>query len=352
MKEYKRKKGVSLPSLPAFAEAQAEELRVLCLLSESDAPLSAEELASLLSLDIGEVKDALSFWRGGGAITATQRKETKEIKEAKEEKATDTAPRSETLKAAVSAAADRPVRRSDTLPDYSAAEAAAIVEKEDLSSFLTECQSVFGKEFSPRDTGVVLGLCKELSLPTDYILLLIAYCQGLDEGGRAAKPMRYVEKVAFSLFDRGIRTTEALTAYIDERTRFRAEERELRRLLGLGERALTAKEETFFTRWFAEYGFSMAVIKRAYDLCADRTGKYSAPYMEKILSDWNKAGCKTVADVDRQIASEHEKKPAPAKNGKKGLSAAAIKEKDEMRTLDVEDFFSKALTRSYTEQKK
>lgn len=355
MKEYKLKKGVSLASLPAFSEATAEELRVLCLLFESELPLSAEALAEALGCEIGEMKDALSFWRGGGAITAVQKRKTETASIQAPARESDPnegeKTRSDKLKAAVSAAADRPVKRADTLPDYSPAEAARLVEEHDLASFLTECQSVYGKEFSPRDTAVVLGLCRELSLPTDYILLLIAYCQGMEEATRGTKPMRYVEKVAFSLFDAGVRTTEALTAYIDEKTRFAPVEKELRRTLGLGDRPLTAKEETLFPRWLSEYAFPMAVIKRAYDLCVDRKNKYSADYMEGILSSWNKAGCKTAADVDRHIEAEKAKRPAPA-TGKRGLSAAAIKEKDEMRSIDVDNFFSQALNRSYSDEGK
>lgn len=362
MKEYKRKKGVSLADLPAFAEASAEELRVLCLIAESDRPLSAEELASLLGISQGEAKDALSFWRGGGAITATQRRAEGATEEEKPKAVPapvqtapreDTPSRSEKLKAAVAATDARPVTRGDTLPDYTAEEAARIVEEQDLASFLSECQSVYGKEFSPRDTGVVLGLCRELGLSPDYVLLLIAYCQGMDEAARGNKPMRYIEKVAFSLFDAGIRTTEALTAYIDDKTRFSAEEKELRRLLGLGDRPLTAKEEILFTRWFKEYAFPLSVIKLAYDACVDRKNKYDASYMEGILSAWNKAGCKNAADVENHQKAEREKAPAPTRSGgKKGLSAAAIKEKDDMRTIDVENFFSRALTRSYTEDEK
>lgn len=354
MKEYRFKKGVSLSALPAFSEAQAEELRVLCLLCHSDTPLTAEELSALLGADIGDVKDALSFWRGGGAITAAVRKTAEAAREqkapAQEEPPAERDTRSQKLKEAVSTHSHRPVKHADSLPDYSAAEAASIVQKEDLASFIAECQSVYGKEFGPRDTSVVLGLYHELSLPADYILLLIAYCQGMDETVRGTKPMRYVEKVAFSLFDEGVRTTEALTAYIDQKSRFGAEEKELRRTLGLGDRPLTAKEETLFPRWLGEYAFPLSVIKRAYDLCADHKNKYNADYMEGILSAWNKAGCKTAADVEAYLTREREKAPPAAKGGKKGLSAAAIKEKDEMRSFDVDNFFANALTRSYTDK--
>jgi DnaD/phage-associated family protein len=354
LKQYKLKNGVSLASLSAFSEADADELRVLCLLASAPHPLSADELAVLLGTEVGAVKDALSFWRGGGAVTGATRKAeassdttTEAPKKVTEEKPTKTAAPSEAVKARVDATKSRPVQKEDRLPDYSPAEAAEIVEEENLARFVAACEGVYGKSFSPRDTATVLGLYRELSLSTDYILLLLAYCQG-DESGRGKKPMRYVEKVAFTLFDEGIRTAEALTAYIDEKTRFRDEERELRRILGMGERPLTTKEETLFPRWLSEYGFSLSVIKHAYDLCAAARNKYDVAYMEGILSKWNKAGCKNLADVNALQEKEKANRPVPTKNGKRGLSAAAEKEKDEMRTLEVEDFFAKAIERSYS----
>lgn len=346
MKEYKLKTGISLAALSAFAEADADELRVLCLLASAPHPLSADELAALLGTDAGAVKDALSFWRGGGAITGTTRKAEGGNTAAEPQQKAASSP-SENTKTRVEKTKTRPVQSEDRLPDYSPAEAAEIVEEENLARFVAACEGVYGKSFSPRDTATVLGLYRELSLSTDYILLLLAYCQG-DESGRGKKPMRYVEKVAFTLFDEGIRTAEALTAYIDEKTRFRDEERELRRILGMGERPLTTKEETLFPRWLSEYGFSLSVIKHAYDLCAAARNKYDVAYMEGILSKWNKAGCKNLADVNALQEKEKANRPVPTKNGKRGLSAAAEKEKDEMRTLEVEDFFAKAIERSYS----
>lgn len=356
MKEYKLKTGVSLSSLAAFSEASEGELRVLCLLASAPHPLSAEELAALLGSDIGAVKDALSFWRGGGAVTGTTRKEEAlrdTPSEPPKKKATAEAEKNgavssgEKLKETVEKTKHRPVKQEDRLPDYSPAEAAQILEEDNLATFVSACEGVYGKSFSPRDTATVLGLYRELALPTDYILLLLAYCQG-DEGGRGKKPMRYVEKVAFTLFDEGIRTAEALTAYIDEKTRFRTDERELRRILGMSDRPLTAKEETLFPRWLSEYGFSLSVVKRAYDLCAGARNKYDVSYMEGILSRWNKAGCKSLADVDALAEREKASRPAPKGGGKRGLSAAAEKEKDDMRSLEVEDFFAKAIERSYS----
>ncbi len=364
MKEYKKKAGVTLSSLPAFAEASAEELRVILLFWEKET-LSAEEVSSLLSLSLGEAKDALSFWRGSGALTAVTAKE--KAKENKKEENKDTA--KETLLAQVEALKSRPVPTTDTLPVYPEGMLAQFIEEEDLASFVSECQSIHRKQYSPSEIGTVVALHKELHLPTDYICLLIAYCKKAihyDLGGkgeekkakkeRQSLPMRYVETTAFDLFDRGITTTEALTAYIEKRTRYGAEEKFLRETFSLGDRRLAAFEEEAFSRWFETYGYNRAVILAAYDEAAasSQTNAVKINYVDGILSRWNKEGCKTIADV--QVLREKEKAARAAaktgaQKGGRGLSAAAIKEKEDMRSLAVDDFFAKALARSYDNEK-
>ena len=57
---------------------------------------------------------------------------------------------------------------------------------------------------------------------------------------------------------------------------------------------------------------------------------------------------KSLADVDALAEKERASRPTPKSGGKRGLSAAAEKEKDDMRSLEVEDFFAKAIERSYS----
>ena len=361
MKIYKKKAGVTLSSLPAFAEASAEELRVLLLFWEKET-LSAEEIASLLSLPVGEAKDALAFWRGGGALTGATAKE----KAAPEEKKATDAKRA--LLAQVEALKNRPVPSADVLPVYPEGELAKAIEEGDLSSFIAECQAIHRKQYSPGDINTVVALHKELHLPTDYICLLIAYCksavhcdtqeaEGANGEEKKSKkrekqklPMRYVETTAFDLFDRGITTTDALTAYIERRTRYGEAEKFIRETFGLKDRRLAAFEEEIIERWFGAYGYNRAVILAAYEAAAASTSNITLKYTDGIVTRWNKAGCKNIADVHALIEKEKTERSAAktaAAGGKKGLSAAAIKEKEDMRSLEVDDFFAKALTRSY-----
>ena len=320
MKRYIRS-GRAPEKTEAFYNASPEELRVLALIFGAEEPLSAEELAALAHLDgLGDAKDALAFWRGAGLIkTATAKKEAPRVTPIEEEK-----PKK------------RPVRSADALPDYSGKALSDLIEKGNLASFIEACQQIYGKVLSSTDINILVGLHEELHFSCEYICLLLEYY-----GEKAKKPMRYVEKVAFSLYDRGVLSFEELEAHIEKQRLMRSREGALRKLFGIGERALSSKEEEAFTRWCTEYGYDDAVIGLAYDLTVGATGKASVSYADKIISRFNTAGCKTAADANALLEKEKTEKA-----GKKA-SHAKEKEKDEMRSFDVDDFFAHALDRSY-----
>lgn len=324
MKRYIRSEK-SLSQSEAFFSASEDELRALCLLMASEEPLSAEDIFAQAHLaSLGDAKDALAFWRGAGLIkTATKKKE------AQSEIPTE-----------ASVKGNRPVRSPDALPVYSGHELSHLIEKGNLASFIEACQQIYGKVLSSTDIGILVGLKEELRLDCEYICLLLEYY-----GEKAKKPMRYVEKVAFSLYDGGVTSFELLEAHIEKHRCMKSREGALRKLFGMGERALTSKEEEAFTRWCVEYGYDDALIGLAYDLTVGATGKASVAYADKIISRWNTEGCKTAADAAAFFEKERAEKTAKGKN--MGAGAKKEAEKDAMRSFDVDDFFAHALDRSY-----
>lgn len=315
----------------AFLSASEEELRVLVLLLAADEPLSAEDLQDLAGLaTLGDAKDALAFWRGAGLIrTATKKKEA--------------APPAETVEDTPAADEEKPqkkkkpVRAADELPTYSGSALSEMIERDNLASFIETCQEIYGKVLSSTDINVLVGLKEELHFDCESICLILSYY-----AEKAKKPMRYVEKVAFSLYDNGIVSYAQIEAHLERKRRLDTREGTLRKLFGIGERALTAKEEAAFIRWCEEYGYDDAVIGMAYEQTVNTTGKAAVPYTDTILTRWNKAGCKNAADVLALMERERaERTPHTPTKGEKRT------EQDEMRSFDVDDFFRHALDRSY-----
>lgn len=301
-------------TLPAFRTASADELRVLFAV-KARGSATVGELESLTLLDGDTVRGALAFWRGAGALCECAEGENKK----------------------------KPIESADRLSPYSPAEAAELIEGENLASFIEVCQESYGKVLSPTDIDILIGLHDQLCFSCEYICLLVAF---LSRYGR--KPMRYVEKVAFSLYDRGVLTVEALTDYIEKKTRAERREGKLRRLFGIGERALTKKEDECFLRWSEEYGFDDKVIGLAYDITVGATGKATVAYADKIIRRWFEAGCKSLPSVEEFIEKEKASRPKAQPSGKKG---SATEEKKGLSSLDVDDMFAHALARSYGDKK-
>ena len=149
------------------------------------------------------------------------------------------------------------------------------------------------------------------------------------------------------MLERECLTTEQLNAYLAAVDRFASEEWKLRRMFGIGERALTAREEGYLFRWTGEYGYGPDIIGIAYDIAVDRTGKLSLPYMDKLLSAFHAAGCRDTAAVEDYL--ETERAAHDTARGARGKAAAGktAAKKDSAPSYDLQDFMAAALERSY-----
>ena len=81
---------------------------------------------------------------------------------------------------------------------------------------------------------------------------------------------------------------------------------------GLPKRSPTKSEEERACRWVYEWGFTQEMLEAAYEACADHTGKFSAAYMDKVLTKWRQQGI-----TDRQ-GLQQQKQAAAAKNSDRG----------------------------------
>lgn len=335
MKEKRvRLKGQTSPCrLPAFAEAGTEELRFLCAVLVLGGEPTLAEIGAEAGLDMDEAAAALAFWRGAGALSLC-------CSEKKTEKKEDMIP-PVSRPAQEIIPSTQPLRAEEKLPTYTAGQIADTVDRESLSSFLATCQQVHGKVLNETDIGILIGLYDHLQLEPEYICLLLAYYK---------KPLRYIEKVAFARYDEGIRTAAALTEYIDRRQKLDSHEGKLRRMFGIGERDLSAREEACFMRWITEYGYDEELIGLAYDITVNATGKAAVAYADKIITAWNTAGCKNAEDAKAYLDREktaRTSRPAKANRRQSEKDTAGKQEKEGMRSFDVDDFFSHALDRSY-----
>ena len=264
--------GTSVLALPAdvkryISNAGKSELAVLLAVSGGgEADVSA--VASLCNLTEAEVTEALAFWRGAGIIntdaTSSEKKE--------------------------SVAAKAPSPKSYSMTGMEIERVCG--ENPTLRTTIEKCQTIFGKVVGTSESGVFVYLYDHLRLDCEYILLLASYCKRTGHDS-----VRYFEKTALSLFDRGIDTVGKLEKYFMDENRRGELEGIVRRLYGMGARALTSTEKEYLRVWSSEWDTSEELIEAAYEEMMKNLPAPKMSYENKILKNWHDAGVKTVAEA-------------------------------------------------------
>ncbi len=292
----------------AMKEASREQLAVLLA-------LMAEPETSYLSLSEktgatrAQIDEAIAFWEEKGCLTLQKRETPAAVLPPKE----DVKP-------------SRPDRAAE-LPHYNTDEAARFLSRNPDTRFLIDCcQQELGKIFNTSESEIIIGLLDYLSLDSEYILLLCAHF-----GKKGKRSLRYIEKTAISLHDKGILTYEQLELHLKQQDAAEDAEAALRNMFGIGRRALIKKEKEAFFRWSALWEMPIEVIALAYEIAVARTGEPSVAYTNAILERWHTEGLSSVEAVER-----YEEAHRPA--GKDTPTGASF---------DTEDFFEAALQRSY-----
>lgn len=189
----------------------------------------------------------------------------------------------------------------------------------DLLDMLVMAERILGKMLSPVAVEKLYSFHDWLGMSPELILRLLEYCAEIDK-----KDIRYIEKVAISWNEQGIDTVARAETHIRNLNYRRSYEYKIRTVLGIGDRALGATEKKYIEQWYNDK-ISVELVSFAYDYCVAKTGKYAAPYLNKVIIAWYEMGIKTPEDAKRAIekysaerAAEREKASVGGK-GKKTL---------------------------------
>ena len=130
-------------------------------------------------------------------------------------------------------------------------------EDRQFAGLAAELERARGSVLSPSEQEILAYLFGSLELSPDYLLVAAAYCR--DKG---KKKLSYLEKMIAGWLEQGIDTYEKAEGHIRRLVRQEDRESRIRRLFGLPERALTAREKACVTRWFEEYMTPEELIRR------------------------------------------------------------------------------------------
>ncbi len=256
---------------------------------------SSQEAKEALGLSKDEFESASSYLKGAKIFSVSQNEEEQKKK----------------------------LSQASLIQSYDGELIAEALEKSSEFKFVADTAAAcLGKAALNRnDLNSLYNLFDYVGLDGKFISGVIHYC-----ASKGKNSMQYIMKTALSMSDSGINTYEQLEEWMKQKEESGKEISKFKALCGFGNRALSAKEEKFMSRWFEEMRYEIEVVKLAYEITVDKTHELNFNYMGKILENWFAAGYKTISDI---------------KNGQK--KPVAKKTTD---SFEVDDFVAAALKKS------
>ena len=208
---------------------------------------------------------------------------------------------------------------ADELPEYTSTEIEACANSDSgFKAVLDATRQILGKQLTRHDMSRMLGIYNHLGLSAEVIYVLLHYCADRYRGpeGAARKPtIRAIEREAFLWANKELNSPEEAEAYVEEQKQLHSSLNSVKTALEIYDRKLIPSEEAYFTSWL-EMGFSVDVIRLAYERTVKNTGKRALPYMNKILAKWSESGLHTIEEIEKQDSPSRKGSQRPEKNGK------------------------------------
>lgn len=292
--------------------AGAAQLKVLLWLSRSGiSTFDAAACAAALRLPVADCTDALRYWVETGVLEETDA--------AAEPAVPVTAPvcpvkTSDGAAELTDSDTPKPVARPAAVKP-SVQDVITRRQKDAEFGYLLEAVSgKLGRPITNADMTTLLYLYDTAGLPVEVILMVVSHAVSRD------KPhLRYIEKVALSWADEGIDTITAAEAHLCRLDRREQAWAKLETVLGI-HRTPTVGQMDKAEQWLCDWHMDEGLIRKAYEITLEKTGKCQFSYLARILEGWREDGIQTADDTDKPASPRSGKAPAVADSS---LDAAA-----------------------------
>ncbi len=265
--------------------AGALQLRVIlyCFRHAYDSEINPKQMSEIFGVGLEDITDALMFWAELGYIECVGQNKVSVNSFDDKPKSKPAPPK-----------APRPDRREIVRRG---------LECPDIAFLLNEAQQKFGRLLKQSESSVLVWIYDDLGMDTSLILMVIEYARQAEKLN-----ISYIEKVARDWSNNGIDSISAAEKRIVELNNSRTAWWKMRNAFGLDARSPSETESKLAVLVFTQWKMSEALVKKAYDICIDSVGKYKIAYIKKVLTDWNKAGIKSLEDLEKLSSKESETK--------------------------------------------
>ena len=271
---------------------------LLFFLRHSGEQVTDEIIANALSMNCEDVNDSLSFWKQVGlldevdgsfapaSISLSLQKET--VPQVEIPVSAVGVTKEQADFAAIKAAALRS-------PEFTPAQIAGTVKSDEKVDFLFKtCETLYGRPLKHTEQNALITITEHIGLPTEVTLMLVDYCFSINKASPA-----FLKESAMNWMENGITDLASAEKHISMLQSRYSAENSVKSIFDIN-RALSQKEKDFIDLWYNVWGFSSDMVKLAYDINVNSKGKFSFPYINKILENWHIKGIKTEEQVTEE----------------------------------------------------
>ena len=267
----------------------------------SDFSLSA--VADALSCTEADVRRALRYWEKAGLLQISGdpsgEMDGVSLCMPEAESSSETPAVTESKKPAAAVKDSKPPRSTITAKRID-----ELRESEEIQELLFIAQQYIGHPLTRTELEKILYFYDDLHFSAELIDYLIEYCSN---GGHNS--IHYIEKVALSWHDEGIKTVEEAR---QQAKSFNKDYYAVFRALGINNHNPIPAEIRIMDKWLKTYKFSMDIISEACTRTVMSTAKPTLAYADGILSSWYKKDVSSLEDISK-IDTEHNKNRREAK---------------------------------------
>lgn len=184
--------------------------------------------------------------------------------------------------------------------------------RKEFKQLLFVAEQYLGKTLSATEVDAIIYFYETLDMSADLIEYLIEYCV---ENGH--KSIHYIQKVAVSWHEKGIRTIEEAK---QNAALYNKNYYTVLNAYGIKGRAPATSEIAFIRKWMEQDGFSIEMVLEACTRTMSTIHQPSFEYTDSILKNWYEKGLKNLNDVAEADANYLKAKDQKAKEKKKNAA--------------------------------
>lgn len=289
------------------------QLRVLLWLFRhaAELPASSSQISRCLGIDEEEVNDAMTYWNEQGIVLLSDEEPVFTVPSPSESKTQPSAPLITEEPVSTTVAPKKHVETITVNPPTHEEFVRRCAESQYIRDMLTMVEQQLGTTLSFNMQSTLLMLHDDYGLHVEVIMLAVEYAMS-----RNKPTPKFIANIGKLWCEQEIDTIDRAMEYIERQGAVEKYWSQFRDATGVHNPSPTKTQREYLHSWINTMHFSMDMIVLAYEEMANNTDKFSFPYMNKILVNWDKANIRTPQEA-AAAKKERSEKYAAKKNAQK-----------------------------------